>query len=141
MAKNGKLNEWALALLRVVLGIVFTYHGYVKLFVPGGFKGSVAFFGAIGLPVPVYTALLVSVVEFFGGLALIVGLLTRWASVLLFLEMLVALFKVHVKNGFFIGSSYGYEFVLVLLGALAVVYAVGAGALAWGNSFKNKHLK
>ena len=141
MAKGNKLNEWALALLRVVLGIVFTYHGYVKLFVPGGFKGTVAFFGAIGLPLPLYTALLVSVVEFFGGLALIVGLLTRWASVLLFLEMLVALFKVHVKNGFFIGSSYGYEFVLVLLGALAVVYAVGAGTLAWGSQFKNKHLK
>ena len=141
MAKNGKLNEWALALLRVVLGVVFTYHGYVKLFVPGGFKGTVAFFTAISLPVPAYTALLVSVVEFFGGIALIVGLLTRWASLLLFVEMLVALFKVHIKNGFFIGSSYGYEFVLVLLGALAVVYAVGAGALAWGSRFKNKHLK
>ncbi|HLC50334.1 MAG TPA: DoxX family protein [Candidatus Nanoarchaeia archaeon] len=141
MAKNGKLNEWALALLRVVLGVLFTYHGYVKLFVPGGFKGTVAFFLAIGLPVPAYTALLVSVVEFFGGLALIVGLLTRWTSALLFVEMLVALFKVHLKNGFFIGSSYGYEFVLLLLASLAVVYACGAGNYAWGSKFKNAHLK
>ncbi|MEK6942622.1 MAG: DoxX family protein [Nanoarchaeota archaeon] len=140
MAKNGKLNEWALALLRVVLGAVFAYHGYVKLFVPGAFKGTVAFFAAIGLPAPAYAALLVSAVEFFGGLALVVGILTRWSSVLLAVTMLVALFKVHIKNGFFISNG-GYEFTIVLLAGLAVVYAVGAGTLAWGSKFKSAHLK
>lgn len=140
MAKNGKWNDWALALLRVVLGAVFAYHGYVKLFIPGGFKGTIAFFAAIGLPVPVYTALLVSVVEFVGGLALVTGLLTRWSSVALFLSMLVALFKVHLGNGFFVSNG-GYEYALVLLAGLAVVWACGSGTCAWGSKFKNANLK
>jgi putative oxidoreductase len=142
MAKNGenKLGSWALAFLRVVLGIIFAYHGYVKLFVPGGFKGTVAFFGAIGLPAPAWAALVVAAVEFFGGLALLVGLMTRWASALLFVVMLVAVFKVHLANGFFVSAG-GYEFALSLLGGLAVIYSVGAGNLAWGNSFKNSNLK
>ncbi len=139
---NDKSNfgEWSLALLRVVLGIIFLYHGYIKLFVPGGFTDTVNFFAAVKIPVPLYSALLVSVVEFVGGVLLIVGFLTRWTSFVIMIEMLVAFFTVHLKNGLLVSKG-GYEFVLVLIAALLVVLAKGAGKYAWGKSFKNRHLK
>lgn len=139
---NNKLNGWALTLLRLILGIIFAYHGYIKLFLPGGFKGTANFFIAIDIPLPVYSALLVSVAEFIGGILLLIGLLTRWASLILIIEMLVALFKVHLKQGFFISTTaYGYEFILLILAALVVVLVNGAGKLSVGKKFKNKHLQ
>jgi len=135
-----KFNQWALTFLRVVLGIIFLYHGYLKLFVPGGFTGTVNFFAAVKIPVPVYSALLVSVVEFVGGILLIVGFLTRWTSFIIMLEMLVAFFAVHLKNGLLVSKG-GYEFVLVLIAALLVVLANGSGKLSFGSRFKNKHLQ
>lgn len=142
MAKKNEWNEWSLTLLRVVLGIIFLYHGYVKLFVPGGFTGTIGFFKAIGIPLPVYSALIVSAVEFVGGALLILGLLTKWASVVLFIEMLVAFFKVHWQQGFFImPPSYGYEFALLILAGLVVVAASGAGKWSVGSRFKNRQLQ
>lgn len=142
MAKNSKFNEWSLTLLRFVLGVIFTYHGYVKLFAPGGFKGTIGFFTMIGIPVPAYSALLVAVVEFFGGLLLLLGMLTKWTTLALILEMLVAFFKVHLKQGFFISTqAYGYEFVLLILAGLVVILSSGAGNLSVGKKFfKSKHL-
>ena len=139
MAKNN-LNQWSLALLRVILGFVFAYHGYLKLFAPGAFAGTVNFFISIGIPLATYSALLVAVVEFAGGLFLILGLLTRWSSILLLIDMLVAFFKVHLKNGFLVGKG-GYELVIVLIAGLVVVLASGAGKLALGKMLKNKIFK
>ena len=85
MAKNS-INQWTLTILRVVLGVIFAYHGYVKLFVKGALPGTAQFFSAIGIPLANYAAVLVAFVEFFGGLALILGVFTRWVSVLLILE-------------------------------------------------------
>ena len=141
MAKN-KLNEWSLTLLRIVLGVIFTYHGHMKLFVPGGFTGSVQFFASIGLPAPLYSALIVSFLEFFGGLLLLIGMLTRWVLALLIIEMLVAFFKVHLRSGFFISqTAYGYEYLLLILASLVVLLAGGAGRLSLGKMFKNKNLQ
>ena len=139
MAKK-TYNEWSLTLLRVVLGVIFLYHGYLKLFVAGGFTGTVNFLASLGMPVPLYSALLVSVVEFAGGLFLILGIVTRWSSALLLVDMLVALFVVHLKNGLLVSQG-GYEFVLVLIAGLAVVLANGAGKLSLGSRFKNKQLQ
>lgn len=139
MAKNDT-SEWALALLRVVLGVIFLYHGYLKLFVAGGFKGTVAFFTTLGIPFPLYSALLVSVVEFAGGVFLVLGILTRWTTLVLLFEMIVALFVVHIKNGFLVSKG-GYEFVLLIIAGLVVVLNKGAGKLAWGKSFKSKNLQ
>ena len=125
--------------MRVVLGVIFIYHGYLKLFVPGGFMGTVGFFMAIGIPLAKYSALLVAVVEFFGGLALLLGILARLASFLLIIEMLVAFFKIHLKNGFAISqTAYGYEFVLLILAALVVVLVNGHGKYSIGDFFKSK---
>ena len=141
MAKNN-LNQWSLTLLRAILGIIFIYHGYAKLFVPGGFKGTVGFLTAIKIPLPLYASLLISLVEFVGGILLIIGLLSRWASVLLFIEMLVALFKVHLKQGLIISQqAYGYEFIILILAALAVIITNGPGSFSIGKMlFKKKSL-
>jgi|SRR3989344_7349995 len=139
MAKNN-LNQWTLTLLRVVLGVIFMYHGYLKLFVPGGFTGTVGFFTMLNIPFPLYSALLVSFVEFAGGLFLLFGMVTKWSSLLLIANMLVAFFVVHLKNGFLVSKG-GYEFVLVLLAGLVVVLANGAGKLSVGKMFKSKHFQ
>jgi len=141
MPKNNT-SQWTLTLLRVVLGVIFTYHGYGKLFVKGALPGTAQFLSAIGIPFANYAAVLIAFVEFFGGIALILGIFTRWASVLLMLEMLVALFKVHLKQGFFIAPpAYGYEFILLILAVLVAVIVNGAGKLSAGKLFKSRHLQ
>ena len=139
MANIYKFRQWSLTLLRIALGFIFAYHGYLKLFAPGGFKGTVAFFAAIGIPLPLYSALLVSIVEFAGGIFLIAGFLAKWSSMVLIVDMLVALFKVHLKNGFLVGKG-GYEFVIILLAGLIVILSSGPGKLALGKLFKKKFL-
>ncbi|MBI2656935.1 DoxX family protein [Candidatus Woesearchaeota archaeon] len=139
MAKNS-LSQWSLTLLRAVLGFIFAYHGYLKLFVPGGFTGTVGFFTLLKIPVPLYSALLVSVVEFAGGIFLLLGMITKWSSLFLIIDMLVAFFMVHLKNGFSVSKG-GYEFVLVLLAGLVVVLVNGAGRISLGKLLKNKYLK
>lgn len=141
MAKNNNgMSQMSLALLRVVLGVIFAYHGYLKLFASGGFTGTVGLLTALGIPLPVYSALIVSAVEFFGGAFLILGMVTRWSTALLIIDMLVAFFMVHLKNGLLVSKG-GYEFVLVLLAGLVVVLANGAGKFSLGSKFESGHLK
>lgn len=140
MAKNG-LSQWTLGLLRVVLGVIFAYHGYLKLFAPGGFTGTVGFLTSLGIILPKYSALLVAVVEFLGGIFLLLGMVTKWSSLLLIIDMLVAFFMVHLKNGLLVSKG-GYEFVLVLLAGLVVVLVNGAGSLSLGKKiFKGKGMR
>ena len=136
MARNNKTSQWSLSILRIVLGAIFIFHGYGKLFMAGGFKGTVGFFDSIGIPAPEYSALLVGAVEFFGGILLLMGLLTKWTSAALIINMLVALFKVHLPKGF--GAS---EFVLLIISGLVVILFSGSGRLAVGRMLKKKHLQ
>lgn len=116
--------DLGLLLLRVVAGIVFAAHGGQKLFVHG-FAGVTGAFGQMGIPLPGITGPLVALVEFFGGLALIAGLLTRLAGGGLVVTMLGALFMVHLAAGFF--APNGVEFVLTLAGIAATLAITGAG--------------
>ncbi|MCB0210381.1 MAG: DoxX family protein [Anaerolineae bacterium] len=120
--------EWGLAILRIVVGIVFLVHGYQKLFLMG-FGGVAGFFGSLGIPLPMVAAIVVTLLEFFGGLALILGFFSRWVSILLVIDMLVAIITVHLANGFSAGNG-GYEFVLTLLAASAAIALAGSGALS-----------
>jgi putative oxidoreductase len=118
---------WGIAVLRVVVGIVFLAHGGQKLFL-WGFAGVAGFFGQVGIPAPMLAAIVVTLVECLGGLALLVGLLTRWAAIPLAINMLVAILVVHLKAGFFLPN--GYEFALTLLAANIALSLLGSGEAA-----------
>lgn len=117
-----------LAVLRVIVGVVFVVHGYEKLF-QTGLPGVGGFFAQIGAPLPQVTAPLVSVLEFGGGIALILGLLTPVVAALLAADMLGAILLLHLPNGFYAADG-GYEFVLTLLGASLALTLTGPGAYA-----------
>jgi putative oxidoreductase len=82
----------------------------------------------MGIPMASVLGPFVAFVEFFGGLALITGLLTRLASVGLLLTMLVAILTVHLKAGFF--APAGVEFPLALLASNALLAITGAGTFS-----------
>lgn len=121
------LQSCGLTVLRVVVGIVFLMHGYQKLF-KFGFHGVAGMFGHIGIPLPAFFAVVVTLVEFVGGILLIVGLATRIAAGLIAIDMLVAILAVHLKNGFF--NPMGFEFPLTLLAAAICLMLAGGGSLS-----------
>src|SRR3954463_6902115 len=94
MRKNQQMVDqalpWGIALLRVVVGVAFFMHGLQKL-LQMGIPGVSGFFASLGIPAPEVAAVVVSLVETFGGLALILGVMTRLAGILLGADMLVAL--------------------------------------------------
>ncbi|MGE0407072.1 MAG: DoxX family protein [Candidatus Korobacteraceae bacterium] len=124
------LQPWGLTVLRAALGIVFLAHGSQKLFTYG-IDGVTAGMASVGIPFPAVSAVLVTGVEFLGGLALLLGLFTRAAAIPLAITMLVATLQVHAKGGFFLPN--GYEFTLTLLAASIALALTGPGALALDN--------
>ena len=105
---------WAPLALRVPVGIIFAAHGAQKLFgwFGGyGLTGTAQWMESIGLAPGVLMVLLAGGAEFFGGLALIAGLLVRPAALALSVAMLVAIFTVHISHGLFMSNN-GYEFAL-----------------------------
>jgi putative oxidoreductase len=129
-------QRWGLTILRVVVGLVFFVHGSQKLFLMG-FGGVAGFLGALGVPAPGLFAVIVTLVEFFGGLALILGLFTRVAAVPLAVDMLAAILTVPLPYGFFTNNS-GYEFPLVLLAASIALAVDGAGEAALDNAIATR---
>jgi putative oxidoreductase len=117
-------TDLGLAALRLATGAIFAIHGGQKLFVYG-FGGVSGAFGGMHIPAPGITGPLTGLVEFFGGLALITGLLTRLASFGLAVTMLGAIAFVHLANGFF--APNGFEYPLALLGANVALALAGAG--------------
>ncbi|MGA7558459.1 MAG: DoxX family protein [Terriglobales bacterium] len=132
----GTSNDVALTILRLVLGVIFLAHGSQKMlgwFGGYGFHGTMGFFEHIGMPAPV--AFLVICTEFFGGLGLIVGLLTRIAALGIGVEMIGAIFMVHLQNGFFMNwfgtqKGEGFEYHLLVIAMAAALLLRGAGAFS-----------
>lgn len=124
-------------ILRVPVGVIFAAHGAQKLFgwFGGyGLEGTGQFMASMGLNPGVLMAALVGSAEFFGGLALILGLLTRPAAAVLAFTMLVAAVSVHLPNGLFMANN-GYEFALALLAASASLVISGGGSLSLDRRF------
>lgn len=116
----------ALLLMRLMLGVVFIYHGWPKLVSASNFTG---FFGSIGIPAPEIMVPLVGAIEVGGGLLLILGFLTNIASWLLAVTMLVATVAAHGAKGFSILNG-GYEYALTLAVMCVALAHLGAGKFA-----------
>jgi putative oxidoreductase len=110
-----------LAVLRVAVAAVFINHGRQKLFVYG-FAGVTGAFTQMGVPFPGVMGPLIGLLEFFGGIALVVGFLTRLLGVAFAFDMLGAILLVQLKKGFS-----GYELEFLLLGASVALFLTGAG--------------
>jgi len=121
--------------LRIPVGIILLAHGAQKLFGAfGGYglEGTGQWMASIGLEPGYLMALLAGSAEFFGGLALIFGLLARPAALLAAFTMLVAIVTVHLENGLFLSNN-GYEFGLALLAAAVSIVFAGGGSLSVDN--------
>jgi len=118
--------------VRLAIGVTFVAHGAQKLFgwFGGyGLEGTAGWMASIGLEPGLLLATLAGSAEFFGGLALIIGLLVRPAALVLVITMIVAIVAVHLENGLFMSNN-GYEFALALLAASTGLLFRGAGSLS-----------
>ncbi len=121
------------SLLRVALGGVIFGHGLQKVFgwFGGyGIDGTLRFFGSIGMPSALGALVIIS--DFFGSLALIAGLATRFSAAAAGAVMVGALALVHWPNGFFMNwggaaRGEGYEFHLLALSMAAALVVAGGG--------------
>jgi len=132
---NSNLQSWGIALVRIAVGIIFFAHGAQKVF-SYGFDGVASGFTQMGIPLPYPSAVLVALTELLGGIALVLGLGTRIAAILLAIVMLVAMTTVHLRNGFFLPQ--GYEFTLLLLLSNVGLVLTGSGALALDNLLRKE---
>ncbi|HLK31589.1 MAG TPA: DoxX family protein [Terriglobales bacterium] len=129
-------NDPVLIIVRLVLGVVFFAHGAQKMlgwFGGYGFSATMGFFEHNGIPA--VFAFLAIAAEFFGGLGLLLGLLTRVAAFGITCNMLVAIATVHARNGLFMNwtgtqKGEGIEFHLLVLAITLLLMVRGAGALS-----------
>jgi putative oxidoreductase len=125
--------DWALLAARVFVGVVFMAHGAQKLFGSFGGPGLTAFVQMMG---PL--GYLVAVGEFFGGLGLVLGFLSRFSAASIILIMLGAIGMVHARVGFFMNwtgkqAGEGFEYHLLAIGILLTVLIAGPGRFAVGR--------
>jgi putative oxidoreductase len=140
---RASLRHWALLPLRLIVGFGFIAHGVAKWS-----RGPVHFgelLRQIGVPFPVATAWVVTLLEVFGGLAILLGIFVALVSVPLIASMLVAMFTVQLRYGFSSVNTIGltdsgpvfgppgYEIILLYIASLVALALVGAGPLALGK--------
>jgi len=122
-----RLQPFAQLVMRLALGAIMIAHGYHKVW--GGFHRHMEFVASLGLPR--WLAYFSAGTEFFGGIALVLGLFTRFFSLAIVIEMAVAIWKVHFKNGLM--GPMGYEFPLAVGTIAFALLCFGGGP--WGFNF------
>jgi putative oxidoreductase len=126
--------DLSLLILRVIVGVIFMAHGAQKLLGVWGGEGLAATVEKMGGgPLPY----LVTVGEFFGGIGLIFGFLSRFSAASLIVIMIGAIVQVHAKNGFFLHKG-GFEYNLSLIGLLLPILLCGPGRFSIGQYFLPK---
>jgi len=131
-------NDRMLTLMRLALGAVFFAHGAQKLlgwFGGSGYTATIAAFSQ-QMGIPAALAFIAIAAEFFGGIGLVSGFLGRVAALGISIDMLVAILKVHLHNGFFMnwygnqkGEGFEYHLLVLAIGLLLVVRGSGAWSL------------
>jgi putative oxidoreductase len=121
---NARTAPYAALVLRVALGGLFIAHGLAKLF-GFGLAGTTKFFAAIGYPE--FVAYIVLLAELGGGIALIIGLWTRWIALVLFVEMIGVIIYHAPKGWIFTAPGGGWEYPALWAAALVALYLLGDG--------------
>jgi len=129
-------SDWGLLILRIAMGIIFLVHGWPKLNPNGPMKGPAGFAGFLkqmGVPLPMFFAWVVALMETVGAVLLILGLGTRILAVGFAIGMLVAILVAKIrfmKVGFMAQQATGWEFDFALLAAALALLFTGAGSIA-----------
>ena len=126
------LERLAVLILRLFLGFAFMMHGSQKLlgaFGGGGIAGVAGMLSKLGLEPSQILAWVLSITEFVGGVCVVLGFLTRFWAAGLVIDMAVAIFKVHMANGFF-ASKNGFELPLAFGVMALVILLTGPGSLS-----------
>ena len=124
-----------LLILRLALGLIFVLHGWMNII--GGQEAFLReMLSMVGWSAPDYLVWAITALELLGGLALMLGVFTREAALVLAIEMVVAVVLFHLRQGFFIVAvpnaplAYGFEYHLALVGGLVCLALAGPGAYA-----------
>jgi putative oxidoreductase len=122
-----RLQPIALLMMRLALGAIMVAHGYHKVF--GGLHHHAQMVASLGLPA--WLGYISAFTEFFGGLLILIGLFTRPAAFLIFIDLFVAIWKVHLRNGL-IGTPDrpGYEFALAVAALAFAIIFFGGGPIS-----------
>ena len=128
-------DDPVMTILRLVLGVVFFFHGSQKVlgwFGGYGFSGTMNFF-THNMGIPAAFAFLAIAAEFLGSLGLILGLLARVAASGIIVNMVMAILMVHRANGIFMnwsgnqkGEGYEYHLLAIAIGLAVVIRGAGA---------------
>lgn len=124
-AVNTNWASTATLVLRLAVGVVLAYHGWLKLPNVSGFAG---FVDSLGIPAPDLMAYVVTYLELLGGIALIVGLATRYVAALFAVEMVFTIALVKLDVGLIApDAGVGAELDLLILAIALSLVLIGAG--------------
>ena len=128
-------SDYGLLVLRVVIGVIFIAHGYLKFF-KMGMGGTIGFMTQIGVPAPTLIAWFVTFAELIGGIALILGIFTLPFGLALAVDVGGAIW--YAKRGGGLLAPKGFELELTLLAAALAIALAGPGALSLRNALRRK---
>jgi putative oxidoreductase len=127
------LSKFSTVPLRIALAVPMVIHGLGKLGIgpagPGSIDAFAGFLGSLGVPAAGIFAVIVTAVEVGGGLAVLLGVATRYAAALIAIDMLVATLVVHVPNGYLVADG-GIELSSTLMLLAVALVLTGAGPLS-----------